>query len=129
TGAIPPVNVAEKPDSEKQSLIKLPTKKFYDQPIEEQDKFRSSPDGPEAKPSPRPEPSKSSTTDKNLERKDSPKVIFATGGITNGKQALEVLDAGASVAMVYTALVYGGVGTISRIKDEMRQELAARARK
>lgn len=52
-----------------------------------------------------------------------PKVIFATGGITNGKQALEVLNAGASVAMVYTALVYGGVGTISRIKGEMRDEI------
>ena len=51
------------------------------------------------------------------------KVIFATGGITNGKQALEVLNAGASVAMVYTALVYGGVGTISRIKEEMRHEM------
>ena len=51
------------------------------------------------------------------------KIIFATGGITNGKQALEVLNAGASVAMVYTALVYGGVGTISRIKEEMRQEM------
>jgi len=51
------------------------------------------------------------------------KVIFATGGITNGKQALEVLNAGASVAQVYTALVYGGVGTISRIKDEMREEM------
>ncbi|KAA6414421.1 MAG: FMN-linked oxidoreductase [Lasallia pustulata] len=51
------------------------------------------------------------------------KVIFATGGITNGKQALEVLNAGASVAMVYTALVYGGVGTISRIKGEMREEI------
>ena len=33
------------------------------------------------------------------------KVIFASGGITNGKQAREVLEAGASVAMVYTALV------------------------
>lgn len=54
---------------------------------------------------------------------DQPKIIFATGGITNGKQALEVLNAGASVAMVYTALVYGGVGTISRIKDEMRNEM------
>lgn len=51
-----------------------------------------------------------------------PKVIFATGGITNGQQALEVLDAGADIAMVYTALVYGGSGTISRIKDEMRAE-------
>jgi dihydroorotate dehydrogenase len=58
-----------------------------------------------------------------------PKVIFATGGITNGKQALEVLNAGASVAMVYTALVYGGVGTISRIKDEMRCEMNAAKQK
>lgn len=52
------------------------------------------------------------------------KVIFATGGITNGKQALEVLNAGASVAFVYTALVYGGAGTISRIKREMREEMS-----
>ncbi|MCJ1314874.1 Dihydroorotate dehydrogenase (quinone), mitochondrial [Xylographa vitiligo] len=54
------------------------------------------------------------------------KIIFATGGITNGKQALEVLDAGASVAQVYTALIYSGVGTISRIKDEMREEMRNR---
>ncbi|GAM88850.1 hypothetical protein ANO11243_068840 [Dothideomycetidae sp. 11243] len=60
--------------------------------------------------------------DSTPQQKD--KVIFATGGITNGKQALEVLNAGASVAMVYTALVYGGAGTISRIKSEMRDEIA-----
>ncbi|EXJ66834.1 dihydroorotate dehydrogenase (fumarate) [Cladophialophora psammophila CBS 110553] len=59
----------------------------------------------------------------HLESVDQPKVIFATGGITNGKQALDVLNAGANVAMVYTALVYGGIGTISRIKDEMRKEM------
>jgi dihydroorotate dehydrogenase len=47
------------------------------------------------------------------------KVIFASGGITNGDQAAQALAAGASVAMVYTAMVYGGVGTISRIKDEL----------
>ncbi|KAK3209275.1 hypothetical protein GRF29_69g1327557 [Pseudopithomyces chartarum] len=52
------------------------------------------------------------------------KVIFATGGITNGRQAREILDAGASVAQVYTAIIYGGAGTISRIKDEMREEAA-----
>lgn len=51
------------------------------------------------------------------------KVIFATGGITNGKQAIEILNAGASVAQIYTALIYGGVGTISRIKKEMREEM------
>lgn len=51
------------------------------------------------------------------------KVIFSSGGVTTGAQALQVLNAGASVAMVYTALVYGGVGTISRIKDEMRDAM------
>jgi dihydroorotate dehydrogenase len=50
------------------------------------------------------------------------KVLFATGGITNGRQAKEILDAGASVAMVYTALIYGGVGKITRIKEELREE-------
>lgn len=50
------------------------------------------------------------------------KVIFATGGITNGQQAREILNAGASVAQVYTAMIYGGAGTISRIKQEMRDE-------
>ncbi|KAH6855963.1 hypothetical protein B0I37DRAFT_389369 [Chaetomium sp. MPI-CAGE-AT-0009] len=54
----------------------------------------------------------------------APKVIFATGGITNGEQALKVLNAGASVAMVYTGMAYGGPGTITRIKKEMREKLA-----
>ena len=40
-----------------------------------------------------------------------------------GQQALEVLGAGASVAQVYTALVYGGVNTIHRMKTEMRNEM------
>jgi dihydroorotate dehydrogenase len=52
------------------------------------------------------------------------KVIFATGGITNGSQAREILDAGASVAQVYTAMIYSGAGTISRIKREMREDAA-----
>ncbi|KAL3474910.1 hypothetical protein BJX99DRAFT_230945 [Aspergillus californicus] len=50
------------------------------------------------------------------------KVIFASGGITNGKQAKAVLDAGASVAMMYTGIVYGGVGTVTRVKQELREE-------
>jgi dihydroorotate dehydrogenase len=50
-----------------------------------------------------------------------PKIIFASGGITNGDQALHVLQAGASVAMCYTAVVYGGVGTVGRIKDEIKE--------
>lgn len=54
--------------------------------------------------------------------RSAPKVIFASGGITNGKQALAALNAGASVAMMYTAITYGGVGTVTRVKQEMRQE-------
>ncbi|EME43721.1 hypothetical protein DOTSEDRAFT_71541 [Dothistroma septosporum NZE10] len=48
------------------------------------------------------------------------KVIFATGGITNGEQCLQILNAGASVCQVYTAMMYGGVGTVTRMKEEMR---------
>lgn len=51
------------------------------------------------------------------------KVIFASGGIANARQVLEVLDAGASVAMLYTYLVYGGAGTITNIKRELRSEM------
>lgn len=54
--------------------------------------------------------------------KFTPKVIFASGGITNGNQALAALSAGASVAMMYTGVVYGGVGTVTRVKQEMREE-------
>lgn len=64
----------------------------------------------------------------NANRGNSPseqKVIFATGGITSGQDALKVLNAGASVAMVYTGLVYGGAGTITRMKDEMKAEMGA----
>ena len=51
------------------------------------------------------------------------KVIFATGGITNGEQCLQILNAGASVCQIYTAMMYGGVGTVTRMKAEMRQAL------
>lgn len=51
------------------------------------------------------------------------KVIFASGGITTGKEAREALNAGASVAMMYTGIVYGGVGTVTRVKQELREEL------
>uniref|UniRef100_A0A8H7K739 Dihydroorotate dehydrogenase catalytic domain-containing protein n=1 Tax=Bionectria ochroleuca TaxID=29856 RepID=A0A8H7K739_BIOOC len=62
-----------------------------------------------------------------LKSGEAEKVIFATGGITNGEQALKVLNAGASVAMVYTGMVYGGPGTITRIKSEMRDEIKSKA--
>lgn len=49
------------------------------------------------------------------------KVIFASGGITDGETAVEALDAGASVVMTYTGLVYGGSGTVTRMKEELRE--------
>ena len=66
-------------------------------------------------------PAKASPTPKasNME----PKVIFATGGIANGEQCLQILNAGASVCQVYTAMMYGGVGTITRMKSEMREAM------
>ncbi|KAI1763335.1 FMN-linked oxidoreductase [Hypoxylon sp. FL1150] len=66
------------------------------------------------------EPKQSST--EPLEQK----VIFATGGISDGRRALEILNAGASVAMVYTALVYGGAGTVTRMKSEMKEEMTVK---
>lgn len=43
----------------------------------------------------------------------APKVIFCTGGITNGQQALEVLDAGASVAQIYTGRILSNTNALS----------------
>jgi len=51
------------------------------------------------------------------------KVIFASGGIADGRQAAQVLQAGASVAMVYTALAYSGVGLVTQMKREMVEAL------
>ncbi|CAK7240758.1 MAG: Dihydroorotate dehydrogenase (quinone), mitochondrial [Sporothrix thermara] len=62
--------------------------------------------------------------DERAVRGEAPKTLFASGGVTNGEQALKLLNAGASVAMVYTGLVYGGAGTITRIKAEMREKMA-----
>lgn len=55
------------------------------------------------------------------------KVIFATGGVTNGEQALKLLNAGASIAMVYTTMVYNGAGTVTRIKGEMRDAVKSQS--
>ncbi|KAL2760147.1 hypothetical protein ACRALDRAFT_1059951 [Sodiomyces alcalophilus JCM 7366] len=61
------------------------------------------------------------TSGEERARDPEQKVIFATGGITNGEQALRILNAGASIAMVYTGLTYGGSGTITRMKGEMKK--------
>ncbi|KAJ5171313.1 Aldolase-type TIM barrel [Penicillium coprophilum] len=70
-------------------------------------------------------PPSATESDKSVEKvSELPrKVIFASGGITTGKEARAALDAGASVAMMYTGIVYGGVGTVTRVKQELREEL------
>ncbi|KAL3418019.1 dihydroorotate reductase [Phlyctema vagabunda] len=54
---------------------------------------------------------------------DGRKVVFASGGVTNGQQALQVLKAGADAVQIYTTMVYNGAGTVTRIKKEMVQEI------
>lgn len=150
TGVVPVKGMLEqRSESAKQPLIDLPTDRHFDEP-QEQDAQTETPDEPESSslerlvgerdrlksiqqaldrlpPKAQRDALEHLESSAHLDSIDQPKVIFATGGITNGKQALEVLNAGANVAMVYTALVYGGVGTISRIKDEMREEMHHRA--
>ncbi|KEF58834.1 uncharacterized protein A1O9_03677 [Exophiala aquamarina CBS 119918] len=144
TGIIPLRNPSEKSESEKQPLISLPDHRFYDKAEAEPIRLASTSDSltdptrlagervqlqasqealDRVPPQTEREATDRASQDPQLDSTDQAKVIFATGGITNGKQALEVLDAGADVAMIYTALVYGGVGTISRVKDEMREEI------
>lgn len=145
TGKVPTPTLVAPEAPEKEPLIKLPTERFYDESKAEQNKLKDIDDLTSATEQKHQDerdqlqaiqaalerlPPRSERDAKDLgedqpplDSKDQPKVIFATGGITNGQQALQVLNAGADVAMVYTALVYGGVGTISRIKDEMREEM------
>ncbi|KAL8687215.1 MAG: hypothetical protein Q9218_006551 [Villophora microphyllina] len=84
----------------------------------------TSPSSSSSPPASSPSSSAPSThSSRNRTTNNQRKVIFATGGISSGSQALEVLSAGADVVQIYTALVYGGIGTISKIKEGMRDEL------
>lgn len=148
-GIISLQNPSEKRESEKEPLINIPDNRFYDKTeaepsqvaiaddilpdstrlAEEKRQLQAIREALEQLP-PRAEHegADQANLDPHLDSIDQSKVIFATGGITNGKQALEVLNAGANVAMIYTALIYGGVGTISRVKDEMREEIKQQAK-
>lgn len=68
------------------------------------------------------------TVEAHPDKEFKAKTIFATGGITNGGQALKILEAGADVAQIYSTMIYSGVGTITRIKDEMRTELTLQSK-
>jgi dihydroorotate dehydrogenase len=101
----------------KQPLIKLPNNPLDSSAVHGQ-ASEAATDATVTKPA-----SSTSQVEKKNPNSDAQKVIFATGGITNGEQCLQILNAGASVCQVYTAMMYGGVGTITRIKSEMREEM------
>lgn len=50
-------------------------------------------------------------------------VVFASGGITSGADAVEARRRGAKVVMGYTGMVYGGVGFWGRVAGEMARIL------
>ena len=49
------------------------------------------------------------------DRMDKQKIIIGVGGITSGKDALEKLEAGASLVQVYSGLVYAGPTLVKEI--------------
>jgi dihydroorotate dehydrogenase len=51
--------------------------------------------------------------------------LIAAGGIESGRDVLDRLKAGASAVQVYSALVYGGPGLVTRLKRELLEALAA----
>lgn len=101
----------------KQPLIKLPENPLDSSAVHGQ-ASEAAADATVTKPA-----ASTSQVEKKSPSSDAQKVIFATGGITNGEQCLQILNAGASVCQVYTAMMYGGVGTMTRIKSEMREEM------
>jgi len=50
-------------------------------------------------------------------------VVFASGGITNGKDAVEARKRGAKVVMGYTGMVFEGVGFWGKVGREMSEIL------
>lgn len=55
--------------------------------------------------------------------KGSHLVLVGCGGIASGKDAIEFAKAGATFVQLYTAFAYAGPGLVSKIKDEVAEEL------
>jgi dihydroorotate dehydrogenase len=52
-------------------------------------------------------------------------VLIGAGGVASGADALAKIRAGASAVQLYSALVYGGPGLVSRIKRDLAARLRA----
>ena len=48
-------------------------------------------------------------------------VVIGCGGVGSGEQAVEAMRKGAGGVWLYTGMVYGGVGTMGRVMQEMRK--------
>lgn len=49
--------------------------------------------------------------------------VVASGGVQNGRDAIECVKHGASAVMGYTGMVYGGVGWFGRMASELAEEV------
>ena len=47
--------------------------------------------------------------------------IIACGGVSNARQAIRMIQEGASLVQLYTALVYKGIGVANQILKEMEE--------
>ena len=111
-----PLTAEAEKESSGQPLIQLPERHSNTSDSSIQDTQSAQPPPPTPAPSTPPTLASPAPASSSHEQK----VIFATGGITNGEQCLQILNAGASVCQIYTAMMYGGVGTVTRMKKEMR---------
>ncbi len=51
-------------------------------------------------------------------------LLVGAGGISTGAHAMEKIRAGATLVQLYTGLIYGGPGLVTRIKQELSEILA-----
>jgi dihydroorotate dehydrogenase len=54
--------------------------------------------------------------------------LIGVGGIGSGRDALDMMGAGASLVQIYTSFVYGGPSTPSRIARELQREVRSARR-
>ena len=55
--------------------------------------------------------------------------INACGGISNGEQAFNLLESGASSVQIYTSLVYEGPSIVKKIKRDLVKQINKRISK
>jgi dihydroorotate dehydrogenase len=49
--------------------------------------------------------------------------INACGGVSNGEEAFQLLESGASSVQIYTSIIYQGPGVVKKIKRELVRKI------